>query len=267
MSEKIQKVLARAGLGSRREIETWIDAGRVSVNRKIATLGDRVSGNELMQVDGRTIRLQVCPDVPEVIVYHKDIGTICSRADTEGRATVFADFPKVRNTRWILVGRLDFNTSGLLLATTDGDLAHRLMHPSYEIEREYAVRIYGDVTVSMLNILQKGITLDDGEARFEKIKDIGGEGQNRWFNVVLKEGKNREVRRLWESQGVQVNRLSRNRFGPISLPRRIKRGQYQALTRIEMEKLYKLVALPSPFAAEKRTSTKSFSRVRRKKRT
>jgi len=266
MSEKLQKVLARAGLASRREIETWIDAGRISVNKKVATLGDRVTGEELIQVDGKTMRLKDSVEAPMAIIYHKNIGTICSRSDTEDRPTVFGDFPKIHHARWILVGRLDYNTSGLLLVTTDGDLAHRLMHPSYEIDREYAVRIYGDVTPSMLNTLQRGVALDDGEARFDKITDIGGEGQNRWFSVVLKEGKNREVRRLWESQGVQVNRLSRNRFGPISLPRRVKRGQHQALSRAELEQLYALVSLPSPFGSAKKTTRKPSSRVKRKKR-
>ena len=257
MSEKLQKVLARAGLASRREIETWIEAGRISVNNKVATLGDRVTGDEYIQVDGRAVRLQASIEAPMGLIYHKDIGTICSRSDEEGRPTVFADFPKIRNQRWILVGRLDFNTSGLLLVTTDGDLAHRLMHPSYEIEREYAVRIYGDVTPSMLETLQRGVALEDGEARFEKITDIGGEGQNHWFNVVLKEGKNREVRRLWESQGVQVNRLSRNRFGPVSLPRSVKRGQHRELTHAELDGLYNLVSLPPPFATAKKAATKS----------
>lgn len=261
MSEKIQKVLARAGFGSRREIERWIADGRIKVNQSVATLGDRIDGTEQLSLDGKNIRVKpVEKTIPRVIAYHKGIGTICTRDDPEERNTVFEDFPKVKGGRWILVGRLDINTSGLLLATTDGELANRLMHPSSEIEREYAVRIYGEVSPEIIETLLAGVELEDGLAKFDSIKDIGGEGQNHWYSVVVAEGRNREVRRLWESQGVQVNRLARNRFGPITLPRRLKRGQSEPLTQKQIEQLYKLTGLPSPFPV---SSAQKRKRVRR----
>ena len=248
MSEKIQKVLARQGLGSRREVERWIADGRITVNAQVATLGNRISGDEIITLDGKTLHLK-SPEqqVSKVIVYHKDMGTVCSRSDADGKRTVFEDFPKVRNGRWILVGRLDITTTGLLLATTDGELANRLMHPKYQIKREYAVRVYGEVTADMLQRLQQGVELEDGMAHFDSIVAMGGEGRNQWFTVVLHEGRNREVRRLWESQGVQVNRLARNQFGPIRLPRRLKRGACEELTRAQVEQLYSITGLSSPF--------------------
>ncbi len=263
MSEKLQKVLARQGLASRREIERWIADGRITVNNRIATLGDRVSGEEHIKVDGRVIHLKSLQQPPKVIVYHKDIGTVCTRSDEEGRRTVFRDFPKLSGGgRWVLVGRLDITTTGLLLATTDGELANRLMHPKYEIKREYAVRIYGDVTPQMLQNLTKGVQLDDGMARFDKIVEIGGEGKNQWFTVELHEGRNREVRRLWESQGVQVNRLTRNLFGGVRLPRGLRKGKCEELTRQQIEQLYAQVQMPSPFGQDKKTRPDS-SRVHR----
>lgn len=244
----MQKILARQGLGSRREIERWIADGRITVNSQPATLGDRVTGDEVIGLDGKVLRLKP-PDrqVCKVIVYHKDMGSVCSRADEQGRRTVFADFPKVHGGRWILVGRLDITTTGLLLATTDGELANRLMHPRYQIKREYAVRVYGEVSADMLQRMQQGVELEDGMARFDSITAMGGEGRNQWFSVVLHEGRNREVRRLWESQGVQVNRLARNQFGPVRLPRRLKRAGCEELTRAQIEPLYAITGLPSPF--------------------
>ena len=261
MSEKLQKVLARAGFGSRREIERWIADGRLSIDQRVATLGDRVTGEEQIKLDGKPLSLKAIQEpVTKVIVYHKDMGTVCSRSDPEGRATVFDDFPKLRNGRWILVGRLDITTTGLLLATNNGELANRLMHPKYEVKREYAVRIYGEVTQQMLKNLKKGVELEDGMACFDSITEQGGEARNQWFTVVLHEGRNREVRRLWESQGVQVNRLVRNSFGPIRMPRRLKRGECQELTPALIEQLCALVQLPSPFEkpeqSTKRTSRK-----------
>jgi 23S rRNA pseudouridine2605 synthase len=257
MTEKLQKVLARQGLGSRREIEGWIAEGRITIDQRVAQLGDRISGDEKIKLDGKPIRIKpLQQQVPRVIAYHKDVGTVCSRSDPEGRRSVFADFPKVRGGRWILVGRLDINTTGLLLATTDGELANRLMHPKYEIKREYAVRIYGDVTQQMLDNLLKGVELEDGMARFESINAIGGEGKNQWFTVALHEGRNREVRRLWESQGVQVNRLSRNMFGNVRLPRRLKKGACEELPRPQVEALYASVQLASPFAQEQAVAAK-----------
>jgi len=248
MTEKLQKVLARQGFGSRREIEGWIAEGRITIDQRVAQLGDRVTGDEKIQLDGKPVRIKsLQQQVPRVIAYHKDVGTVCSRSDPEGRRSVFEDFPKVRAGRWVLVGRLDINTTGLLLATTDGELANRLMHPRYEIKREYAVRIYGIVTPPMLENLLRGVELEDGMARFETINAIGGEGKNQWFTVVLHEGRNREVRRLWESQGVQVNRLTRNMFGNVRLPRRLKKGECEDLDRPQIEALYASVQLDSPF--------------------
>jgi len=244
MTEKLQKVLARAGLGSRREIERWIADGRVQVNNRVAQLGDRVTGQERILLDTKPLAIdELQPQTIRVIAYHKSIGVVCSRADQEGRATVFEDFPKLQSGRWILVGRLDIGTTGLLLATTDGELANRLMHPKYKVKREYAVRVYGDVDEAMLHRLQSGVELEDGFARFDNIALQGGEGRNLWFTVELYEGRNREVRRLWESQGVQVNRLARNSFGPIRLPRRLKRGEFQELTKGQVEQLCQLVQL------------------------
>lgn len=263
MTEKLQKVLARQGLGSRREIERWIAEGRVTINERVAVLGDRISGTEKVKLDGKYLRLKPVQQVlPRVIAYHKDVGTVCSRSDPEGRRSVFEDFPRIRAGRWVLVGRLDINTTGLLLATTDGELANRLMHPKYEIKREYAVRIYGDVTPQMLRNLLQGVQLEDGMARFESISEVGGEGKNHWFTVVLHEGRNREVRRLWETQGVQVNRLSRNLFGSVRMPRRLKKGGCEELERAQIEELYASVKLASPFEQlEERTAVRSQAKI------
>lgn len=207
MSEKLQKVLARAGQGSRREMEALITAGRVSVDGKVATLGDRVEVNAVIRVDGHQVKTRAAEEqICRVLAYHKPEGEMCTRHDPEGRPTVFDRLPKMDGARWIAVGRLDVNTSGLLLFTTDGELANRLMHPSHEVEREYAVRVFGEITEAMLQRLRKGVQLEDGMAKFNKIKPAGGEGLNQWFNVTLTEGRNREVRRLWESQEVQVSR-------------------------------------------------------------
>jgi len=249
MSEKLQKVLARAGLGSRREIERWISDGRLTINNRVAVLGDRVNGDEKIILDGKVLSLKsIQTELPRVIIYHKAMGSVCSRSDPEYPQTVFDDFPKLKSGRWVLVGRLDVNTTGLLLATTDGELANRLMHPKYEIRREYAVRIYGDVTSLMLDNMLKGVELEDGIARFDSIVAQGGEGRNLWFTVTLHEGRNREVRRIWESQGVQVNRLVRNSFGPVRMPRRLQRGQSEELDQKQIEALYAAVNLnfPSP---------------------
>ena len=257
MTEKLQKVLARAGFGSRREIERWIAEGRVSVDNKVATLGDRVTGDEKIKLDGRLLSMKTLqPQSTRVIAYHKGMGTVCSRSDPEYDKTVFNDFPKVHGGRWVLVGRLDVNTTGLLLATTDGELANRLMHPKYEIKREYAVRVYGDVKQEMIDVLLKGVELEDGIARFDSIVQQGGEGRNLWFTVTLHEGRNREVRRLWESQGVQVNRLVRNSFGPVRMPRRLKKGECEELDENQINALYAAVDLKSPSASPENVSGK-----------
>lgn len=230
MTEKLQKVLARAGKGSRREIEALISEGRVSVDGNVATLGDRVTGREQIRVDGHPVETQPEAEVVcRVLAYHKPEGEVSTRKDPEGRPTVFDRLPKLQGARWVSVGRLDVNTSGLLMFTTDGELANRLMHPRHEIDREYAVRVFGEVTEAMLQRLRKGVMLEDGMGKFDTIKYQGGEGMNHWFHVTLKEGRNREVRRLWESQEMQVSRLIRVRYGKIELPRNLPRGGWSEM--------------------------------------
>ena len=244
MSEKLQKVLARAGVGSRREMETVISEGRVSVNGKIATLGDRVESKDVIRVDGHQVTVSSVDDVIcRVLAYHKPEGEMCTRHDPEGRPTVFERLPRIKDSRWIAVGRLDINTSGLLLFTTDGELANRLMHPSHEVEREYAVRVFGDITEAMLQTLRAGVQLEDGPAKFDKIVRMGGEGMNHWFNVTLCEGRNREVRRLWEAMDVQVSRLMRVRYGDIKLEKTLPRGGWAELPLEQVNYLRKLVKL------------------------
>lgn len=244
MNEKIQKILANLGMGSRREIERWIREGRIRVNQRPAKLGDRIALTEKVFIDGKLIPLKA-PGAFErrVLIYHKPEGEICARSDPEQRPTVFEHLPPLRDQRWIMVGRLDINTLGLLLFTNDGELAHRLSHPSYEIEREYAVRVLGKVDEKILQRLKKGVKLDDGLAAFTQIEARGGSGANHWYHVVLKEGRNREVRRLWESQGINVSRLLRVRFGNISLPEDLSRGQMRELKVKEIQKLLNLVDL------------------------
>ncbi len=243
-NEKLQKVLARAGFGSRREMEGWIEAGRIKVNKVVATLGDRVSDTDRIQVDGKPVtQANLKERRSRVLLYHKPVGEICTRHDPDGRETIFKNLPSLSSGRWITIGRLDLNTSGLLLITTDGDLANRLMHPSHEIEREYAVRVLGEVDSDMLKRLQSGVELDDGVAHFDGIKEAGGDGANRWYHVILREGRNREVRRLWESQGVKVSRLMRVRFGLVSLPRGQKPGRWEDLPDEMVNELRKSVGL------------------------
>ena len=244
IDEKLQKVLARAGFGSRREMEGWIEAGRVKVNKIVATLGDRVSETDRIQVDGKPVtQANLKERRSRVLLYHKPVGEICTRHDPDGRETIFKSLPSLSSGRWITIGRLDLNTSGLLLITTDGDLANRLMHPSHEIEREYAVRVLGEVDSEMLKRLQTGVELEDGTAHFDGIKEAGGDGANRWYHVILREGRNREVRRLWESQGVKVSRLMRIRFGLVSLPRGQKPGRWEDLPDEMVNELRKSVGL------------------------
>lgn len=238
-TEKLQKVLARAGLGSRRTLEGWISQGRVEVNGVVATLGTRVSVQDKIKVDGRFIQFPEISKNPRVLLYHKPAGEMCTRKDPEGRATVFQALPRLSGGRWIAVGRLDYNTAGLLIFTDSGELANQLMHPSSNLEREYAVRVFGAVDPEVLKQLIIGLSLEDGFAKFENIVDAGGQGSNHWYHVIVKEGRNRIVRRLWESQGITVSRLIRVRYGPVALPRRLPQGKWQELTSKEITDLMK----------------------------
>ena len=244
MTEKLQKVLARAGFGSRREIESWISAGRVKVNGKVATLGDRVSEKDRIIVDGKKLAAQRRSDLQRrVLLYNKPDDEVCTRRDPEGRPTVFARLPPLKHGRWVAIGRLDLNTSGLLLFTTDGELANKLMHPSSQVEREYAVRVMGEVTPDMVKRMHEGVQIDGELCRFSDIQHFCGSGVNQWYHVVLMEGKNREVRRLWESQGLRVSRLKRVRFGPIFIPSAVKVGKFKELGDAEINKLLQAAGL------------------------
>jgi 23S rRNA pseudouridine2605 synthase len=237
---KLQKLLAHKGLGSRREMETLIASGEVSVNGKTAVLGDRAGPDDVIRIGRRVIRVHK-EELPKVLLYHKPEGEIVSRHDPEGRPSVFDKLPHLRSSKWIAIGRLDFNTSGLLIFTNDGTLANRLMHPRFEMEREYAVRILGQLSEEQMKQLTTGVQLEDGQAAFTYLSDQGGEGTNHWYRVILKEGKNREVRRMFEAIGLTVSRLMRVRFGPINLPPRIKRGQWLELDEKETRRLLNLI--------------------------
>lgn len=240
MSEKIQKMLANAGIGSRRQIEGWIQEGRITVNGRVATIGDRMTQHDNVCVDGREIKLIKSKNQKtRVLIYHKPEGEMCTRNDPEGRPTIFDNLPIIRNSRWICVGRLDFNTSGLLLITNDGELANHLMHPRSELEREYAVRIRGEVTEEIAKKLHKGVQLEDGPARFDQIVDAGGSGggANHWYHVIVKEGRNRLVRRLFESQDLAVSRLIRIRYGNVYLPSSLRSGRHVELNDDEVGEL------------------------------
>jgi 23S rRNA pseudouridine2605 synthase len=237
--DKLHKALADAGLGSRREMEALIGEGRVSVNGQPAKVGDRVRPGDLVKVNGRLVKLNWKRQLPKVLLYHKPEGEIVSRDDPEGRPSVFANLPPLRGGRWINIGRLDFNTEGLLVFTTDGDLANRLSHPRYEVEREYSVRVLGEISSEQMRSLTTGVELDDGMAKVESITSGGGEGVNHWYTLVIKEGRNREVRRLMEHLGLTVSRLIRVRFGPLVLPPRLKRGMKEELPEGDVESLLK----------------------------
>lgn len=244
MSEKLQKVLARTGLGSRRHMEQAILDGRVSVNGSVASLGDRIEADAELRLDGRLVHFTVESELRRrVIAYYKPEGEICSRSDPEGRPTVFDRLPRLNGERWVMVGRLDINSTGLLLFTNDGEFANRLMHPSSGIEREYAVRVMGVVTPEIQRTLCEGVELEDGPARFESMSELGGEGFNRWWQVVVKEGRNREVRRLFESQELKVSRLLRTRYGTQQLPRELRTGRWIELDKPDIDALLGAVEL------------------------
>ncbi|MFL1485019.1 23S rRNA pseudouridine(2605) synthase RluB [Marinobacter sp. LN3S78] len=243
--ERLQKLLSRAGVGSRREVDAWIQDGRVTVNGQVAQPGERALSSDRIAVDGKPVESRSADAVVRrVLVYNKPEGEVTTRNDPEGRPTVFDSLPRLKDQRWIGVGRLDINTTGLMLFTTDGELANRLMHPSSEIDREYAVRIFGAVDDAMIQRLLDGVLLEDGVAAFSDISPAGGKGQNQWFHVTLMEGRNREVRRLWESQGVRVSRLKRVRYGPVFLPSRLTVGRWEELDQKGVNDLSRSVDLP-----------------------
>lgn len=266
--EKLQKVLARSGFGSRREMERWIEAGRIQVNGEVATLGDRIRSGAVVTVDGKEAKLVFERQADRrVLLYNKPLGEVCTRSDPEGRPTVFDRLPPLKSGRWIAVGRLDINTSGLLLFTNDGELANQLMHPSSQIDREYAVRVLGDVDEALLERLKEGVLLDDGMARFTDVQFFNGEGANKWYHCVVMEGRNREVRRLWESQGITVSRLKRVRFGPVFLPSDVKVGTWREVAQKEVKLLGNEVGLkakrpPRVTVAEKKAQERRFKRQR-----
>ncbi|MCP4236463.1 MAG: pseudouridine synthase [Aestuariibacter sp.] len=257
MVERIQKFLAHQGLASRRQVDTMLQEGRISVNGKPATPGDRVAGDEKIALDGKLLRINRNEFKPRLLMYHKPVGEICTRDDPGGRTSVFSNLPKPGNGRWVSIGRLDINTSGLILFTNQGELANRLMHPSFEVEREYAVRVHGVVTSDMLLRLQQGVMLEDGMAKFDQILDSGGEGSNHWYHVILREGRNREVRRLWESLGVEVSRLVRVRYDQFNLPKWLKPGKYRFFEDDVIEGMYKRLQQGYPKAAKPRQSRRA----------
>jgi 23S rRNA pseudouridine2605 synthase len=271
VSQKLQKILAQAGLGSRRDMERWIEEGRVTVNGKVAGIGARVGPRDLIKVGRRIVRWPASGALPRVLLYHKPEGEIVSRDDPEGRDTVFATLPRLRGAKWLAVGRLDYNTCGLLIFTTSGEVANRMMHPSFEIEREYAVRIVGELSTEQIAKLKTGLMLADGVARCESVVDEGGEGSNHWYRIVLKEGRNRIVRRMFEALGLTISRLMRVRFGIVGLPPRLKRGQFIELTAEETRRLLAWQQVPEAGAAnepaaraseEKRNRPRRWSRAR-----
>ncbi|SDH07273.1 23S rRNA pseudouridine2605 synthase [Pseudomonas flavescens] len=265
--EKLQKVLARLGLASRREIESWISAGRVKVNGKDATLGQRVDLHDAIAIDGRVLRREEAAEtVRRVLIYNKPDGEICTRDDPEKRPTVFDRLPRPKEGRWINIGRLDINTTGLLMFTTDGELANRLMHPSYQMDREYAVRVRGEVDEEMIERLKAGVMLEDGPAKFTDIKEApGGEGFNHWYHCVVMEGRNREVRRLWESQGLVVSRLKRVRFGPVFMTSDLPMGRWREMGQREVDILSEEVGLkPVALPEMKEKTREKLDRLQRK---
>ena len=238
--ERLQKVLAASGVGSRREMEEWISNGWVTVNGRVAQLGEKITPDDHVTVKGSIIKLKWADRLPRIILYYKQEGEIVSRDDPQGRVSIFDRLPQAASSRWVAIGRLDINTSGLLILTTSGELVQRFAHPSFEVEREYAVRVLGELTTEQMRVLtEEGVMLEDGLAKVERIYEQGGEGANKWYNVVIKEGRNREVRRIFESQGLTVSRLVRVGFGPIGLPNRLKRGQFYELNPAEVANIIK----------------------------
>jgi 23S rRNA pseudouridine2605 synthase len=245
-TQRLHKLMALAGLGSRRDMEELIASGRVTVNGLPAKQGQGVTQYDIVRLDSRPLKLPFEAELPQILIYHKPEGEIVSQDDPEGRASVFDKLPRIKQGKWIAIGRLDMNTSGLLIFTNSGELANRFMHPRYEVEREYAVRIFGELTEGQMLQLTQGIELEDGPAAFDSISPQGGEGANHWYQVVIKEGRNREVRRLFEAFQLPVSRLMRVRFGPVNLPPRVKRGTMLKLEQKQVVELLEWAGLEVP---------------------
>lgn len=253
-TQRLHKLMALAGLGSRRDMEEMIASGRVTINGETAKVGAGVTQYDIVRVDSRPLKLNFEPELPQVLIYHKPEGEIVSQDDPEGRASVFDKLPRIKQGKWIAIGRLDINTSGLLIFTNSGELANRFMHPRYEVEREYAVRIFGELTEGQMLTLTQGIELEDGPASFDSISPQGGEGANHWYQVIIREGRNREVRRLFEAFQLPVSRLMRVRFGPVNLPPRVKRGTMLKLEQKQVVDLLEWAGLEVPKTPMKQLS-------------
>jgi len=265
-TERIQKALARQGLGSRRQIESWISEGKIMLNGETATVGAAVKAGDTVMFNGRRVIIkEQATSLPKVIAYHKPVGEVCSRNDPEGRTTIYENLPQLKQSRWISIGRLDLNTAGLLLLTDNGELANRLMHPSHQIAREYAVRTLGRASADAIKQLTHGVQLEDGKARFEEVVDTDPDAQavNHWYHVVLMEGKNREVRRMWEAVGLQVSRLMRVRYGNIILPKNHRAGRVKEVPDKKIIELAALVGLEFEIDESKVESNFKTSRANR----
>jgi 23S rRNA pseudouridine2605 synthase len=240
-TERIQKILARCGLGSRRQIEAAIKLNQITINREVVTLGQKLNVGDKIGWKNRAWVVESDVVLPRVLMYNKPLGQVTTRKDEKDRATVFDNIPDIKGQKWLNIGRLDINTTGLLLFTNDGDFANHIMHPSANIDREYACRVFGEVTNEIIKNLLRGVELEDGVAKFSDIQEAGGEekGSNSWYHVAIMEGKNREVRRMWESQGIQVNRLKRVRYGGVFLPKSLRKGKFKELNEKELSILFK----------------------------